>query len=149
MLNVLSSYGYQIDNRNKLIGYVKWAEMHDEIINFFTNSKIKPTDTLLFYYSGHAVPDTDGDVYFATSEIDRERPDIRGIPFTELARMVRKSASSRIVIILDCCYSGSSTLRGYEEDKARVGEAAIDNGSRVLRGEGRCILAASQALQEA
>ena len=106
--------------------------MHDEIINFFTNSKIKPTDTLLFYYSGHAVPDTDGDV-----------------PFTELARMVRKSASSRIVIILDCCYSGSSTLRGYEEDKARVGEAAIDNGSRVLRGEGRCILAASQALQEA
>jgi uncharacterized caspase-like protein len=150
MLKVLSSCGYQIDNRNRLIGYVKWSEMHDEIINFFTNSKIKPTDTLLLYYSGHAVPDTDGEVYFATSEIDRELPDNRGIPFNELARMVRKSRSSRVVIILDCCYSGSATLsRGYEEEKARVGDAAIDNGSRTLRGEGRCILAASQALQEA
>ena len=64
--------------------------------------------------------------------------------------MVRKSRSSRVVIILDYCYSGSATLsRGYEEEKARVGDAAIDNGSRMLRGEGRCILAGSQALQEA
>jgi hypothetical protein len=64
--------------------------------------------------------------------------------------MIQRTVSSRVVIILDCCYSGSATLsKGREDDKARIGTAAIDRGTRIFQGEGRCILAASQALQEA
>jgi uncharacterized caspase-like protein len=150
MFDLLSSRGYQINNSHNLIGYVTWEKMRDGIINFFTDSTIKPTDTLLFYYSGHGVPDVDGDVYFATSEIDHYLPYKRGFSFNELAKMIQRTISTRVVVILDCCYSGSATLsKGHEDDAARLGTAAIDNGSRILQGEGRCLLAASQALQEA
>ena len=150
MLDILSSLGYQINNSSNLIGYVTWQNMRDGIINFFTDSRVKPTDTLLFYYSGHGVPDEYGDMYFATSEIDHNIPYRRGYSFNELAKMVQRTVSTRIVVILDCCYSGSANLsKGQEDDVARLGTAAIDRGSRILQGEGRCILAASQALQEA
>src|SRR5215211_8443693 len=118
--------------------------------NFFTDSCIKPSDTLLFYYSGHGIPDVDGDIYFATSEIDHNFPYKRGFSFNELAKMIQRTISTRIVVILDCCYSGSARIsKGHEEDAARLGTVAIHNSSRIIEGEGRCLLAASQALQEA
>ena len=44
--------------------------MRDAIIDFFTDINNKAEDTLLFYYSGHGIPDIDGDMCFASSEIN-------------------------------------------------------------------------------
>lgn len=128
MSKLLSSLGYQINNNHDLIGHVTWEKMRDGIINFFTDMSIKPSDTLLFYYSGHGVPDVDGDVYFATSETDYDFPYKRGFSFKELAKIIQRTISTRVVVILDCCYSGSANLsKGQEEDVARLGTVAIDN----------------------
>jgi type I restriction-modification system DNA methylase subunit len=144
------SRGYQLDNSNKLTGYVSWEIMREGIFNFFADPTIEPTDTLLFYYSGHGVPDKDGDMYLATSEIDVDSPYKRGFSFTELAKMAERTISSRVIIILDCCYSGLATLtKGHAEYAARLGRTAIDYGSGILEGEGRCILSSCQGLQEA
>jgi hypothetical protein len=64
---------------------------------------------------------------------------------------MNKSNSTKIVAILDCCYSGAAKIgKGMEEDNANLGRLAIDKASQKLRsGEGRCILAASQAYQKA
>lgn len=151
MFDLLSVSGYQIDDNHNLIGYVTWEKMRDGIINFFTNSRIKPTDTLLFYYSGHGVPDVDGDVYFATSEIDINLPYKRGFSFNELAKMIQRTISTRVIVILDCCYSGAARLSkgGSEDNLSILGTFAIDNASKILKEGGKCILAASQGLQEA
>jgi hypothetical protein len=152
MFNILYNLGYEILDNNKLIGSVRWEAMSDAIIDFFSDSKIKPQDTLLFYYSGHGVPDIDGDVYLATSEIDPDVPNRRGFSFNELTKMIQRSISTRIIAILDCCYSGSAKLSkgNGDEDVAKLAVATIDKRSRILKqGEGKCILAASQAYQEA
>jgi uncharacterized caspase-like protein len=61
--------------------------------------------------------------------------------------------SIRIVTILDCCYSGAAKIsKGIEDAAAKIGTAAIENKARILQqpqGEGKCLLAASQAAQEA
>jgi hypothetical protein len=149
MFRTLDSLGYRITE--KLIGYVKWNTMSDAIIDFFTDQSIAPSDTLLFYYSGHGVPDIDGDMYLSTSEIDSTLPDKRGFSFNRLTKLIQRSISLRIVTILDCCYSGAARVsKGSSKDDASVlGYAAIRNSSRILEGEGKCILAASQGLQEA
>lgn len=151
MIDLLSSQGYQINNNHNLIGYVTWQKMRDGIINFFTDSSIRPTDTLLFYYSGHGVPDVDGDLYFATSEIDHYSPYKRGFSFSELAKMIQRTISIRVVVILDCCYSGAAKLSkgGSEDNLTILGSSAINNASKILKDGGKCILAASQGLQEA
>jgi len=63
MYKLLISLGYQIANNHALIGQIKYETMRDAIIDFFSDPDIKSDDTLIFYYSGHGVPDVDGDVY--------------------------------------------------------------------------------------
>jgi hypothetical protein len=69
MVDALHGLGYDIPKNNSLMGYVRWDDMRDAIYDFFTE-ETKPQDTLLMYFSGHGVPDVDGDIYLATSETE-------------------------------------------------------------------------------
>jgi hypothetical protein len=155
MHETLTSIDYQIQDNYKMIGNVKFDQMRDAIYDFFDNRNIKADDILVFYYSGHGIPDTDGDVYLSTSEIDPDSPYRRGFSFNELTKMMNNSASTKIVTILDCCYSGAikigkETGKGEDDAAIKLGTAAInDKSSNLRKNKGICLLAASQAAQEA
>ena len=68
---VLNSLGYEISDKNKLIGEAKGTKLKETIEDFFDNDTNHLDDTLLFYYSGHGVHD-DGDTYLASSDIDTQ-----------------------------------------------------------------------------
>ena len=146
---ILKSLNYKIFDT--LIGYVKWDIMRDAIFDFFEDPKINPNDTLIFYYSGHGVPDSNGDIYLSTSELHPDNPRKRGFAFDDLTKLLQECISTKIVMILDSCYSGSAKIsKGHEDDVVKIASAAIQRQSNEINtGEGRCILAASQALQEA
>jgi Caspase domain len=148
---VLNSLGYEISDKCKLVGEAKGEKVKDAIYDFFDDIRNIPDDTLLFYYSGHGVPDVDGDMYLASSDTDPDKPYRKGFSFEELTKMIQKSISTSVVVILDCCYSGSAKVsKGHEEDAAKTGSTAIDEKSRKLPlGQGKYILSASQAAQEA
>jgi tetratricopeptide (TPR) repeat protein len=153
MYKILKSVDYEILLSHKLIGRVGWEEMRPAMIDFFQSRNVKPKDTLLFYYSGHGLLDSHGDHYFARSPLDPFQPDIHGVPFDDLGKMMNKSNSQKIVAVLDCCYSGDAPLGkggGDEEEAANAGRKALDEKSNMLElGEGKCILAASQPRQKA
>jgi hypothetical protein len=151
MYDLLKSLEYEISNNHKVIGSVKYDIMRDAIYDFFDNPDIRAEDTLLFYFSGHGMPATDGDMYLASSEINPDAPYKRGFSAYELTKMVQRSVSIRIITILDCCYSGSARIsKGHEDDAAKLGTQALENNKKILhQGEGKCLLAASQATQEA
>jgi hypothetical protein len=155
MHETLKSIAYQIPDNCKLLGHVEFDKMREAIYDFFDNANTRADDTLLFYYSGHGIPDTDGDVYLATSEIDPDSPYRRGFSFNELTRMMNNSLSTRIVTILDCCYSGAAKVakgigKGGDDAAAKLGTAAInDKSTNLQKNKGICLLAASQAAQEA
>jgi hypothetical protein len=81
---VLSSLGYEIPDENKLVGEVNGEMVEKAIHDFFRDIRNNPDDTLLFYYSGHGVPDIYGDMYIASSDIDPEEPYRRGFPLEKL-----------------------------------------------------------------
>lgn len=150
MSSLLLSLGYQINDT--LSGHVKWDKMRDTIYDFFgNNNAIKREDTLLFYYSGHGIPDVSGDMYLSPSEIDPYLPSKRGFNFNELTKLIVNSIAERKIIILDCCYSGAAKVsKGHEDDAAKLGTAAIERQFNALEyGEGVCLMAAGQAYQEA
>jgi tetratricopeptide (TPR) repeat protein len=151
MFRLLLSLGYEIEDNTNLSGYVRWQDMRDIIIEYFNNSKVRRDDTVIFYFSGHGVPDANGGVYLGTSEIDPDLPSKRGLSFDELTKIMQGSNSSQIVAILDCCYSGSAKIsKGNEDDRAKLGLSAISKVSRSInQGEGICLLASSQSFQEA
>ena len=107
MYRVLRKVGYEIPENCKLIDNVKSQRLKEAIYNFFTNIENKPDDTLVFYYSGHAVPDKWGEIFLAASDIDSDRPFMTGFSFTDLTNSMLECNSFSIVTILDSCYSGS------------------------------------------
>jgi len=145
---VLSSLGFEI-SENKLVGEAKSEKVRDTIYDFFVNNRNTLDDTLLFYYSGYVVPDVYGDVYLALSDIDFDNPYRGGFSFVELTKVIQKCISTRVVIILDCCYRGSAMVTMNEKDSAKVGEYILDEKSRKLPVQGRYILSSNQTLQEA
>jgi hypothetical protein len=148
--DVLTSRGYEIPDKNNLVGEVNGEMVEKAIHDFFRDIRNNPDDTLLFYYSGHGVPDIDGDMYIASSDIDPEEPYRRGFSLEKLAKMMQRSTSTRVVVILDCCYSGSLKIsKGDGQSAAKIGTTIIEDTSRKLQGQGKYILSASQALQEA
>lgn len=149
MNELLQSLGYDVGkNGNALIGNVDGQRLKDAIIDFFYDDMIKSTDTLLFYFSGHAVQDID-DTYFASTDIDPDVPQRRGFSFSELRRAMENSLSRRIVVILDCCYSGSAVLSKSSGDATLLGHKTILNSlKRTPQGEGKCLLLSSQDYQK-
>jgi uncharacterized caspase-like protein len=146
---VLSSLGFDISEKNKLAGEAKWEKVRDTIYDFFVNNRNGHDDTLLFYYSGYVVPDVYGDIYLASSDIDFDNPYRAGFSFEEFTKVIQKCISTRVVIILDCCYRGSAMVTMNEKDSAKVGEYILDEKSRKLPGQGKYILSSNQTLQEA
>jgi uncharacterized protein YjbI with pentapeptide repeats len=151
MCDILTSLGYNVPANRKLIGAIKADQMKESIYDFFTDESISSRDTLIFYYSGHGIPDINGDIYLASSEINPRQPFRSGFAFSDLADMMNRSVSTRIVTILDCCYSGAAKLsKGSGDAAAKIGATVIEDQSKLLsKEEGKCILAASQATQEA
>jgi hypothetical protein len=152
MYELLKSLGYEILDNHKLVGQVEFDTMREAIYDFFDNAHTKAEDTIVFYYSGHGVPAPDGDMCLASSEINPDDPYRRGFSSYELTRLIQNSVSIRIVTILDCCYSGAAKVsKGLEDAAAKIGSVVLENKARMLQqqGEGKCLLAASQAAQEA
>lgn len=87
-------------------------------------------DAVLFYFAGHGTP-TVGGGFLATQ--DGKNNDF-GLPMDELLNRANKSQAREVLLILDCCFSGS------------VGNpVALQNGldNNALLREGVTILAAS------
>jgi tetratricopeptide (TPR) repeat protein len=147
MYELLKECKFEIPDNRKLIGRVTWDQMHDAIIDFFRDQNIKSKDTLLMYFSGHGIPDGRGDHYLATSEIDPYLPEKRGFRFDDLNGYMDKSISKRIVLLLDCCYSGAASINSKSDADsiAKSGGAAISNtlAKGFKEGQGRYILASS------
>ena len=147
----MTSLGYEISDKNKLVGEAKGEKVKDAIYDFFDDKRNNLDDTLVFYYSGHGVPDVDGEMYLASSDTGPDKPYRRGFSFEELRKRMENTIATRVVVILDCCYSGSAKIsKGNEEDAVKRGRLIIEQKSRKLpEGQGKYILSSSQSHQEA
>ena len=101
MYKVLKLLGYGIPDNNRLIGHVGFYEMRDAIYDFFYNNQTAADDTLLFYYSGHGIPISEGNMCLASSETHSDTPKKRGFTSYNLTNLIQNSNSIRIIEILD------------------------------------------------
>jgi len=95
-------------------------------------------DLLLLYFSGHGVIDrADGHFYLAFGETEQEDPSVAGLPADWITRQLDRRKLLRVVVILDCCYSGR-----FEGTK---GADDLDLDAIFNTGYGRVVLTASRA----
>jgi len=113
---------------------------NEAIEDFFKDRRLN--DQLLLYFSCHGIKDDRGRLYFAASSTKLSRLASTGISSEFVAEQMYNCNARRIILILDCCYSGAFK-RGLRH---RAGESVdLDN----LAGRGRAILFASNAMEYA
>ena len=116
------------------------AVVAQELERFFSGRK--SDDLLLVYFSCHGVKDPAGRLYFVTSNTMFDLLRSTGISATFVSEQMEYSRSKRIVVLLDCCYSGAF-LKGF---RARGDDAVtVDQ----LEGRGRAVITASRATEYA
>jgi hypothetical protein len=99
------------------------------------------TDTLLLHFACHGFKDVDGQLYLAAADTDLDDVAVSAVPAELLSRLVNRSPSRRIILILDCCFSGAiSRVMTYR------GQSEVEVGAYFAKqGEGLAILTASKA----
>jgi tetratricopeptide (TPR) repeat protein len=153
MYELLKKLNFDIAEGNLLVGEANWEKVRNTIHDFFVNEG-SPDDMLVFYYSGHGVLGDRGKIYLALSDTDPNDPYLRGYSFGDMTDVIGGTKSARVIVILDCCYSGSAKIgKGSEKDVARKWRGIMEESSKNLQQEQqmhvKCILAASQSHQEA
>jgi outer membrane protein assembly factor BamB len=109
-----------------------------EIEGFFADAR--PDDFLLLYLSCHGVKDQNGQLYFAATNTRPSRLASTGISAEFVHQQVSRCRSRKIVLLLDCCYSGSYA-RGHRP-------RALDDASLgSLDNRGWAVMTSSTALE--
>jgi len=98
-------------------------------------------DLLLLYVSSHGVKDDDGRLYFAATNTRLQRLGATALAAAFVNEQMTKSRSRRIVLLLDCCYSGA-----FPRGALARGDKRMDIKER-FDGSGRAVLTASSAME--
>ena len=116
-----------------------WHEVSLAIARFFQNRR--SDDLLVLHFSCHGLKDNSGELYFAATDTTLDLLEATAVPSASVNRVMNRSRAGRVVLFLDCCYSGAFA-RGMT---ARAG--GVVDGSDRLGGHGRAVITASSALQ--
>ncbi len=81
------------------------GEVSEAIDDFFNTAA--PDDNLLFYYSGHGRQDANNSLFLCARDTRTDRLPSTGVGDFQINQMIATSHAARVVIILDCCHSGS------------------------------------------
>jgi hypothetical protein len=98
--------GIQDDNITPIINPLS---SDTDILPQLTDTVSKARDTLIIYYAGHGVISDDRKLYLATKNTVRSKPEFSGaLSFSKIRDIAthRETTARKIIVILDCCYSG-------------------------------------------
>lgn len=99
---------------------------------------------LLIYYIGHGLRGPGGDLYLAAVDTDELTPGLaahQALPFAAIAQALHKCVAASVVIVLDCCFSGTAAL---EADTTSIREFATGAHGRYLIGSAEYLALAPQ-----
>lgn len=71
-------------------------------------NKAKKNDLLVVYYSGHGKQSKSGQLYLTSLNTEVEVLNTTAVGLNKVYELINDSACQKIVLILDCCYSGAA-----------------------------------------
>ena len=113
-------------------------QVREEIEGFFAERH--PGELLILYLSGHGIKDVSGRLYFAAATTKLNRLAASGISASFIYEQVERSRAGKVLLLLDCCYSGAY-LKGHrarDDERVRITE---------IRGRGRAVITSLTAVE--
>ena len=92
-------------------------------------------DVAVVLLAGHGLRNAKDEFFFGTHDVDFERPEARGLPYSEIDGFFDGSKARRRLLLMDACYSGE--IDAPERSAAPVAVAAAEPSAAIgikLRG---------------
>ncbi len=102
----------------------------EQLIPFFANCTHE--DMAIIFIAGHGVLNIDFDYFFATYNMDFDKPELGGIPYDVIHALLDKIKSYRKLLIMDTCHSGELD----KEEIERGPEPEMEVGGVEFRSAG-------------
>lgn len=115
------------------------ARLRRRLARFFADRR--PDDLLLVHFSCHGIKDASGELYMAAADTETELLSATGIPSRWFNEQIDRCRSKRIVVLLDCCFSGSFPFGVHTRAREQV------DVQQHLLGRGRVVITASNAME--
>jgi hypothetical protein len=100
-------------------------------------------DLLVLHFSCHGLKDETGELYFATADTKLRRLGSTAVSAEFVNRLMSRSRSRRVVLLLDCCYAGA-----FERGMMARADKAVHIEAQ-FGGRGRAVITASGAMEYA
>lgn len=107
-----------------------YGEARQGLVAFF--DVIKRNDVVLIYFSGHGLRDDSGALYLCMKDSHGDRLDLTALSFDRLTRNLQSRNLRRVLIILDCCYSGAAGLKDSVRSKLFEPERVNGDGTGLF-----------------
>jgi uncharacterized caspase-like protein len=108
---------------------------YDEIKRALTRifKQAKSIDQILLYYSGHGEIDTAGQLHLVTANTEKDLLEASSIPAKFIRELIDKSLCEKVMLILDCCFSGAikDAFKGDEVVKSQLNLLATSEGKGI------------------
>ncbi|QFZ23296.1 caspase, EACC1-associated type [Saccharothrix syringae] len=115
-------------------------EVRERVEDLFATAGLD--DLVLLYLSGHGVKDRQGRLHFAATDTRADRLRTTGVPAELVRELIHESRSRKVVVLLDCCYSGAFPAG------MRPKGGAVDV-AELVEGRGCAVITSSTHLQHA
>jgi WD40 repeat protein len=113
-----------------------------KIKDFLAN--VKTNDVVILFIAGHGVLDKDYNYYYCTHDVDFNKPEEKGISYTELEQLFDQVKALRKLLIMDTCHSG-------EVEKDEIEEIESENteeGDIIFRSTSTTVLRERKGLKQ-
>ena len=126
-------------------------DIRDKIETVIKAASIPNTLGLIFY-SGHGLLDSDDRLHLTAKDSKPETWN-RTIPISDIAKWIRLHSPQRLVILLDCCYSGAGLrdmeVKGPTSSPPPTLKKTVSENLDQLRAKGVVMITATTPIQQA
>jgi uncharacterized caspase-like protein len=99
-------------------------------------SKATIDDVVIIFIAGHGILDENYNYFFATHDIDFNKPGENGLPYEALESLLANTKAYRKLLIMDTCHSGELDKEEVEESKnedVRIGDVQFRSVNSALK----------------
>lgn len=118
------------------------AEAMSAIQSFLAD--VAPDDVVVFYFSGHGMRDVMGDLFLCFCDTIETDLELTALRTARLARIFESKFLRRVLVVLDCCYSGAA---GAQMTRDSVLSKLNDMEHAQPDGKGLYVLSSSGAAE--
>lgn len=118
------------------------AEAMSAIQSFLAD--VAPDDVVVFYFSGHGMRDVMGDLFLCFRDTIETDLELTALRTARLARIFESKFLRRVLVVLDCCYSGAA---GAQMTRDSVLSKLNDMEHAQPDGKGLYVLSSSGAAE--